>query len=161
MIDVTGLSEAKRGLARVLNFTRKGDKAIMAVLGKVAIYYIIRRTAEGEDVDGAKFEPYSADYARRKGVPRSNVNLAVTRKMIGGIAKQAFPKKARIYVRSSARGMKLSNYNLAVVHNYGAHTGKAYIPKREFMGLTDREVEILRGVLQKIFYAKVKKLFMA
>ena len=161
MIEVKGLNEAMRGLARIQNFIKRGDKRIMAVLGKVAIYYIIQRTGEGKDVDGKKFEPYSKEYARRKGVSRSNVDLAVSRKMIGAIAKQAFPKRTRIYVRSSARGMKLSNYNLAVVHNYGAHTGKAYIPKREFVGLSEKEVEILRGVLQKIFYAKVKQLFYA
>ena len=152
----SGLQEAQRAILTARNFIRKGDEEIMAVLGKVSIYYIIERTAKGKDIEGQRFEPYSKKYSERKG--SSKVDLKVSGKMIQAIKKQAASKKVRIYVKNSTRGMKLSSYNLAVVHNFGANTGKAYIPKREFMGLTAKEIKLVRQTLEKLLRSRISKI---
>lgn len=141
-VEVKGLREIKQAIVRTKDFFKKGDGKIMAAVGEAVIFYILKHTRAGQSYTGSSFKSYSRLYAKRLNIGRSPVTLERTGKMLRAIKKQVISgKEVRIYVANTAHGGKLTSFNLAIVHEFGANTGKARIPRRQFFGLTKQEID--------------------
>lgn len=119
-VDFTGLSDLKE------------------VIALAAIDKIVSRTLDGKDVNGRAFKPYSESYKKSKvfrmmGKKPGEVNLRLFGTMLGTIEviDQA-GSKITLGWMDSTENAKAFNHN----------TGDT-LPKREFFGLNDSEVESL------------------
>ena len=145
-----GSQALQRRLAALRQIATEGHEAISEAIGGKTIATIRARTLAGTDMDGHRFTPYSAAYARRRratglsGTP----DLAVTGKLLRSVRWQRAGALTRIYVGTSRRG-RISNYDLARIHHFGALAGRrhnAVIPSRPFFGLTATEWAAVRDV---------------
>jgi hypothetical protein len=65
-------------------------------IGSKAIALIKEQVQAGTDIEGKPFKPYSPDYAKKKGVAPSNVDLKVTGQMLSSIAQKATAENTTI-----------------------------------------------------------------
>ena len=158
-LKVKGLKEARTQMARLSNYLRRGDKSIWKRIGEAGTEAIRKRTAQSKDADDKKFKPYSKRYWKY-GQP---VDLSVTGTMLANVLHQPGNKFVRIYLsKRKHRGIKLNHFQLAEIHNFGGRSGWGggfNMPKREFMGLTKRQVKELRDVFGKIITDKISNNF--
>ena len=145
-----GSQALQRRLAALRQIATEGHEAISAAIGEKTIATIRARTLAGTDMDGHRFAPYSAAYARRRraaglsGTP----NLSVSGGLLRAMRWQRAGSITRIYVATSRRG-RISDYDLARIHHFGARAGRrhnAEIPSRPFFGLTSDEWAKVRDV---------------
>ena len=129
---------------RVINKTKSEQKInLRTILGRkpsteekerfviAAIEHINNRTLSGEDVEGSKFHPYSEEYADKKGVTRTSVDLFLKGKMLDSIEPGSSTRDTVAFKIDDSEEAKKS-YN----HNVGDT-----LPKREFFGITKSEAE--------------------
>jgi phage gpG-like protein len=159
-ITVKGLRENRQKLVQLRNFLKDGDAQVWDKIGGIAVDLVQKRTASGRDIKDQSFKPYSKAYAEKKG--SHFVNLTVSGKMLDSIRKQSFRNKVRIYFLKRTRaGAKVSNYDLARIHQFGARAGRkhnAKIPQREFMGLSKSDLIKLAAKFRELFISKIKKI---
>ena len=145
-----GSQALQRRLAALRQIATEGHEAISSAIGEKTIATIRARTLAGTDMDGHRFAPYSAAYARRRraaglsGTP----NLSVSGGLLRAMRWQRAGALTRIYVATSRRG-RISDYDLARIHHYGARAGRRHnveIPSRPFFGLTSAEWATVRDV---------------
>ena len=98
------------------------------------------RTKSGIDKDGVKFRSYTPEYAKAKGISRSQVDLSDTDLMLNSLAFKATGATGiEIFIKNANRS------RVANVH----HLGLKPAPKRDFWGLPKREIkEIINSVLR-------------
>lgn len=131
-------------------------------IGDKAVSMIRKRTLQGKDVHGRPFKKYSKKYQAR--MKKSVVNLSTGNNelegALGQIAHKPGPFRVVIYVKTdlykSMYGKKNNAKIILEVNNYGLPTGRSkhskriFIPKRhravkrEFWGLTEYEVRVLK-----------------
>lgn len=124
---------------------KMGDKLLptqqdMKEMAGDAMNTIKKRTAEGQDVNGAAFAPYSpqyGDYRAKKGRSET-VNLMFHGRMLGSLSVEGIPNGARLFFRDRERSA------IAYYHQ----TGQGDNPQREFFGLSDSE---MRQLTDKLF----------
>lgn len=99
---------------------------------------IVQRTADGKDIDGKKFTKYSKDYAAKKGVPRTAVDLIDEGKMLG--ANQSTGKQkniVKIQVRPGKETLKSFNHNVGDT-----------LPTRNYFGI--KSEKDLIGIIDQV-----------
>lgn len=140
-IKTLGFDEISRWLQHVSdNLTTKD---LMQHIGAVAEAFTITRTLKGIDVDGNSFEIYSAEYARMKGVARNAVNLKSTGEMLASMVSVVNSDHTTVIVGFDPGFAKFK----AIIHNNGKSS--KHIPKREFMGLQDKELQVINQIILK------------
>lgn len=108
--------------------------------GQGVIDRIIDRTKSGKDIDGKAFKGYSEDYVnslefKAFGKSKSDVNMTLEGNMLLDLDILDFSgNKIRVGLRDNTEILKGFNHN----------TGDT-VPKREFFGLTNSEIEELRS----------------
>ena len=104
-----------------------------------AIDYIRDRTEAGKDIEGDDFEQYSEEYAKKKGVPRSDVNMRLLGNMMRSIQGEMERKNiVKIEIADDLQAKK--SYN----HNTGDRG-----PKRTFFGLTYDDAEEIASSIKR------------
>ena len=81
------------------------DQSLMSEIGLFLISQIQIRTAEGVDVDGNAFTPYSPGYAlfrRRKGRSASRVNLFFTGSMMSAMTFEADSDEVTLFFQNTS-----------------------------------------------------------
>lgn len=99
---------------------------------------MVQRTAEGKDINGSKFTQYSKDYAAKKGVSRSSVDLILEGDMLNSNIKESKQKNIlKIKVKEGVETLKSFNHN----------TGDT-LPTRTYFGFKDEKdlVDVLSSV---------------
>ncbi|KKM85177.1 hypothetical protein LCGC14_1291740, partial [marine sediment metagenome] len=72
-----------------------GNRRLMGEIGLFIRTEILTRTADGKDVDGDPFEPYSAPYAKwreKEGWPTADVDLFFTGSMLSALTYDETPE---------------------------------------------------------------------
>lgn len=92
---------------------------------------MIERTRSGKDIDYNQFEEYSKEYAKAKGVKRSDVNMTLTGAMLSSVNFQE-QRKNLVEINIADGEEALKSYN----HNIGDT-----VPRRTFFGLNKEEAE--------------------
>ena len=151
---ITMTSRQSPAFARRMEALRKivseGHDIVSRAIGEKTVAVVRARTLEGRDSTGARFAPYSVDYAKRrkaKGLP-TTPDLSLSGKLLRALRWERNGSLTRIYVSTSRRG-RISNYDLARIHHFGARAGRrhnAVIPPRPFFGLTPAEWATVRDV---------------
>lgn len=105
---------------------------------ELAVDKMVDRTTDGKDIDGNDFEPYTEDYADKKGVGESSVNLISSGAMLSAF-EQAQRQRNVVKIKMEEGKETLKSYN----HNVGDT-----LPKRTHFGFNSREdiEDILRRV---------------
>ncbi|OQB57133.1 MAG: hypothetical protein BWX98_01622 [Candidatus Aminicenantes bacterium ADurb.Bin147] len=105
---------------------------------------ILERTAAGKDYKSHNFNPYSESYAKKKGTMKPDLRVSGT--MLDAIKTNVVsPNHGRVYVEPNAEpGGKISAEVLAAYQNEGTSKTEKHagIPKREFMGITDAQLQL-------------------
>lgn len=105
-----------------------------------AIQYIQDRTQSGQDINGSSFTSYTKEYAEKKGVSRSDVDLTLMGNMLDSIRKEN-QRKNLVKVLIDEGDEVLKAYN----HNVGDT-----LPRRTFFGLNEDEAkEIAQNIKQE------------
>lgn len=124
---------------------KMGDKLLptqqdMKEMAGDAMNTIKKRTAEGQDVNGSAFAPYSPQYGayRVKKGRSETVNLMFHGRMLGSLSVEGIPNGARLFFRDKERSA------IAYYHQ----TGQGDNPQREFFGLSASE---MRQLTDKLF----------
>jgi hypothetical protein len=136
-IKVTGIEETRRQLREINQLL--GSNTPMKNTCKDVEERILKRTSSGRDYKNLKLHPYSAKYAKRKGVGQSSVDLKLTGTMLGAIETRVInPHHGQVLVTSKAMaGTAAKSDMIAQIHTTG--TGKQ--PKREFMNITKKALQ--------------------
>lgn len=159
-LKVNGLNNVQSKLNKIKVLVLRGNKKAFVGAGKLGIKIITERTLDGKDYKNNSFKKYSKKYADAKG--STHVDLFRSGKMLKAMDYQTFAKGLRIYVKKKTHDGKLNTYNLAVVQNFGANAGKnhtAKIPKREFMGLNDKDIKRILALVRAFFDREIKRIF--
>ena len=156
-LKVNGLRNVQSKLNKIKLLVLRGNKKAFVGAGKLGVKIITERTLDGKDYKNNSFRKYSKKYADQKGT--THVDLFRSGKMLKAMDYQTFAKGLRIYVKKKSHDGKLNTYNLAVVQNFGANTGKANIPSREFMGLNDRDIKRILLLVRAFFDREIKRIF--
>ena len=152
----------QRRLAALRQIVTEGHEAISSAIGEKTIATIRARTLAGTDMNGHRFTPYSAAYARRRRAAglSATPNLSVSGRLLRSMRWQRAGAITRIYVGTSRRG-RISDYDLARIHHFGARAGRrhnAVIPPRPFFGLTPSDWATVRetatAALEKVLAVK-------
>ena len=106
---------------------------------------ILKRTKQGNDVNGAQFADYSTAYLRhREKLGKTTyVNLEYDNKMLGSMSVKRITGGAEIYFSDAERR------KIAIYHNSG--TG---VPERKFFAISDGEAKDLIERLMKKLRAR-------
>lgn len=107
---------------------RKPTRVERELFVNVAIERIIERTQSGIDINGRAFKKYSEDYAQKKGVDISDVDMTLLGDMLLSIKR--FPGRDKLIFGIDDDKEAKKSYN----HNTGDT-----LPKRTFFGLTKEE----------------------
>jgi hypothetical protein len=96
---------------------------------------MIERTQDGISRGQRSFEPYSKEYAEKKGVGVKDVDLTLFGDMLGSIeAKFLRGQKAKVYIDGKKNNLKAYNHMTPK-----DETNR--LPKREFFGMTKRQLK--------------------
>ena len=112
---------------------RKPSAEEKAAFAEEAINVINSRTLDGNDLNGNKFEKYSKDYAKAKGVSRSAVDLFLEGDMLDNIGRRTSKENAGTVFIQMKKGKQTKK-------GFNHHTGDT-LPQREFFGITESEAE--------------------
>lgn len=94
----------------------------------LAINKMVQRTANGNDIDGGEFQPYSPQYAKKKGVSVNAVDLILTGGMLESFEDSQTRQKNILKIKVASGEQTLKSYN----HNVGDT-----LPKRTYFGFND------------------------
>jgi hypothetical protein len=95
----------------------------------LAVDKMVQRTAQGTDINGKSFKPYSKEYAAEKGVSRGSVDLIREGDMLDSNIKESKQKNIlKIKVEEGRETLKSFNHN----------TGDT-LPKRNYFGFKDEK----------------------
>ena len=112
---------------------RKPTSNEKRLFAEIAIDTINTRTLDGKTVNGGSFKPYSAAYAKEKGVTRDSVDLFLEGDMLESISRRSSKEKSSTVFIQMEKGLQTKK---AFNHNTGDT-----LPKREFFGITRNEAE--------------------
>lgn len=124
-------TEQKINLRTLLG--RKPTDEEKTLFAELSVELINNRTLDGDNIDGKKFSataPYSKDYAAKKGVPITAVDMFLKGDMLDSIRPLADTRDTVSFGISGGLDAKKSHR-----HN----TGSKGMPKREFFGITQKE----------------------
>lgn len=108
----------------------------------LAVDKIVSRTADGRDINGRNFTPYSESYAEAKGVSRNSVDLILTGDMLSSFKEnQAQPNMVEIKIEGGVNAKKAYNHD----------TGDT-LPQREFFGFSNERD--LQDIISQVDSAK-------
>ena len=99
---------------------------------------IVERTAGGDDIDGDKFEPYTKDYADKKGVARSSVDLILNGDMLQSFEPDITKNMVKIKISEGVETLKAYNHCV----------GDTMPVARTFFGIKNEDE--LRRILGKV-----------
>jgi len=145
------------GRARVKAIIRGMQEAIatrqmMLEIGEYIRFRIQARTAEGKDVNGKDFKPYSPQYKlfrQASGHPADTVNLFFTGSMMGSMTVAETMNQARVYfLNTQAPGSKTRNPEKAYFLN----------KKREFFAMSAGEVKGVQDIMERYYREALKRL---
>lgn len=136
-ITIDGLNPLKNYLNRLSGGFE--SKQLMAEIGMFLVGAIKLRTADGEDVEGNKFKPYSPSYAlfrKKKGLQTDEVDLFFTGSMMSSMTYDASDTKVKVYfLNTESKGVDggegAKNPDKAAWLN----------EKREFFAMSDDDIE--------------------
>lgn len=135
------LSEMSQNIDLQKYLGRKPTASEKQAFASLAIDTIENRTLDGSDIDGKKFKKYSAEYAERKGVTRSSVDLFLDGDMLDGIGRRSSKESVSTVFIQMEKGLETKKaYN----HNVGDT-----LPKREFFGVTDKEAKDIAEAIKE------------
>ncbi|MCK4760216.1 MAG: hypothetical protein KAT69_09200 [Candidatus Aminicenantes bacterium] len=136
-MTIEGIDEVRRQLRGINQLLNSNEP--MKNICKDVKKRILERTERGRDYKNLKFYPYSAKYAKRKGVGQSSVDLKLTGTMLGAIETRVLnPRHGQVLVTSRAMAGTIAKSDMiAQIHTTG--TGRQ--PKREFMNITDKALQ--------------------
>lgn len=137
-----GLKDAQRKFREFEGAIKQGRVEPIGKAADLAIKIIKERTLKGLDIDHSPFKPYSSKYAKKKGT--SKPDLKVSGDMLGAIKRQAWAKKARIFISAGLQWVK------GKTHNVGGRSGRGTgfaMPKREFMGVDREKSKIIQVMI--------------
>lgn len=104
---------------------------------ELAVDNIVKRTTSGKDIDGSKFTKYSKEYAKKKGVPRSSVDLVLEGDMLRSFEdSDSTGNIVKISMEEGDQTLKAYNHNVGDT-----------LPARTFFGIK-KESEMNRIVRQ-------------
>ena len=122
-------TEQKINLRTLLG--RKPTAQEKTLFAELSIELINNRTLDGKDIDGKKFTKYSKDYAAKKGVTRSAVDLFLDGNMLDAIETTGETRDTVSFgIVGGVDALKSDNHNKGVT-----------LPKREFFGITQKEAK--------------------
>ena len=139
-----------RRMAALKRIVAEGHDIVSRAIGEKTLAVVRARTLAGTDMNGHRFTPYSAAYARRRRAAglSATPNLSASGRLLRSMRWQRAGAITRIYVGTSRRG-RISDYDLARIHHFGARAGRrhnAVIPPRPFFGLTPSDWATVRDV---------------
>lgn len=119
------MSITTQGLTQTqLKFKKLKDqvihKQILDEIGNFVIFNIQDRTADGKDVDGQPFTPYSKSYKmirEEKGLPSGKVDLFFTGSMMSAMTYVVKPNSVKIFFQSTQDKKGSSNVDKAYYLN--------------------------------------------
>jgi len=129
-----------RRMEALKRIVAEGHDIVSRAIGEKTVAVVRARTLAGTDMDGHRFAPYSDSHAKRrraKGLSQTP-DLSFSGKLLRALRWERNGSLTRIYVSTSRRG-RISNYDLARIHHFGARAGRrhnAVISPRPFFGLT-------------------------
>lgn len=116
---------------------------------ELAVDRMVDRTLRGQDINGSAFTPYTEEYAEKKGVPRSSVDLTLTGDMLSSF-EESQPEKdvVKIQIDEDETGKAYGH-----ISGFKGHKSIKNGPVRNFFGLKEdaelarivREVDVARG----------------
>lgn len=95
-----------------------------------AIERIIERSQSGKSIDGRKFKRYSEEYAEKKGVSRSDVDMTLFGDMLLSVKRHGSRSSDQVEFGITGGVEALKSYN----HNTGDT-----LPRRQWFGLSIKE----------------------
>lgn len=96
-----------------------------------ALNFIKDRTEGGVDINGSQFRQYTKEYAEKKGVARSDVNLRLLGDMLSSMSMGTERKNmVKLEINEGTQALKSFNHN----------TGDT-LPKRQFFGLNKKDAQ--------------------
>jgi hypothetical protein len=144
-VDVIGVKKLSYKLRKNSKvFAAGGSKRVLTDIGKFMHKSILTRTAQGKDVDGKKFVPYSPSYKKVRaaaGLSTGLVNLRFSGDMLGAMA---------YVVNTANKTVRISFQNTR--DRKGIHNAaKAYYNqrRRKFLGISIKESEKIRDMTRE------------
>lgn len=126
------------------------SERLMNEIGMYAISQIQIRTAEGKDVEGKPFSPYSERYRlfrKKKGRPVDKVNLFFTGSMMSSMTHEATEDTAKIFFMNTPDKSGVSNPLKAWALNQ----------KRSFFALSRQDQQEIERLLQEHIEALLER----
>lgn len=123
----------------------EGAGKLMSEIGNFLTFSILARTAEGRDVHGTAFEPYSTPYKKvreDKGLPTSRVDLFFTGQMTSSLTFDATRDAVQVFFMDTPRrGGKATNAAVAYYNN----------EVREFFAISSEEQKEILDLANEYF----------
>jgi len=127
-------------------------RPMMLEIGEFIRFRIQARTAEGKDVKGNLFAPYSPQYRlfrEKTGHPVNKVNLFYTGSMMGSMAVAETSNQARVYfLNTQGPGSKARNPEKAYYLNQ----------KREFFALSAEDIRGIIDIMEDYYQKALNRL---
>jgi hypothetical protein len=99
------------------------------LFAELVIDKIVDRTISGKDIDGKKFQKYSKEYAKFKGVSRDSVDMIFDGDMLNSIEYEAVStNQVKVKVGEGVDTLKAFNHNISDT-----------LPTRTFFGFKDEK----------------------
>ena len=140
-VTIIGMRETLRSLSYLSE--NINDLRLMREIGLFLISQIQIRTAEGKDVDGNAFTPYSPSYRHfreSKGHSGSKVNLFFSGSMMSAMTFTATDDAVTLFFQNTSDPSGARNPEKAFFHN----TGAAPQPERRFFAISDNDRQGVR-----------------
>ena len=97
---------------------------------------VIKRTQGGRDIDGDKFKNYNEEYAEKKGVGVSDVDLTLFGDMLLSMETERVGDKIRLQIDGDEAGKAYGH-----VSGFKGHPTIKNGPRRDFFGVSDNEAK--------------------
>lgn len=146
-IEILGLPGVRAKLDRIFTAVENPDRSLLTEIGEYMRFRIQKRTAEGKDVDGKAFEPYSPAYAAYRdetGHPSGTVNLFFTGSMMSSMDFDIAAGKVEMFFQGTQDPSGVSNAAKAFWLN----------EKRTFFSLSEDDVQGITDIVNE-YYNKV------
>lgn len=138
----------KLNLSQLFGTRFPNDSSLRDTIAQEVLDRIIERTQSGIDKNGQKFKPYSAAYAKAKGVSRDSVDLTLYGDML----------ESMDIVDATAETVVLGfpdSHENAKAYN---HTEGVTVPRRDFFGLPQEELDTIKDkYIDEVLDAKARK----
>lgn len=146
-ISVEGLTRLEHKAAALLRGIESPDRSLFVEVGEFMRFRIQARTAEGKDVDGKDFEPYSdayKAYRTKTGHPSDKVNLFFTGSMLSSMDFEVSRKRVDLFFQNTSDPDGVSNPMKAFFLN----------ENRTFFSLSDDDVKGIMAIINR-YYEKL------